>query len=60
MILKKSSNKTASVNTEAIESTLVKSMEETKEEKKKLELFLTKCSQALNDKGYQAGFDKIL
>lgn len=55
MILKKDSNKTASVNTEAIESTLVKSMEETKEEKKKLELFLTKSSQALNDKGYQAG-----
>lgn len=55
MILKKDSNKTASVNTEAIESTLVKSMEETKAEKKKLELFLTKSSQALNDKGYQAG-----
>ena len=54
MLLKKNSNKSASVNTEAIESTLVKSMEETKEEKKKLELFLTKSSQALNDKGYQA------
>lgn len=34
MILKKGSNKTASVNTEAIESTLVKSMEETKVEKR--------------------------
>ena len=55
MILKKDSNKTASVNTEALESKLVKSMEETKAEKKKLELFLSKSSQALNDKGYQAG-----
>lgn len=34
MILKKGSNKTASINTEAIESTLVKSMEETKAEKR--------------------------
>lgn len=55
MILKKSSNKTASVNTEAIESTLVKSMEETKAEKKKLEQFLTKSAKELKDNGFKVG-----
>ncbi|QED46772.1 hypothetical protein [Cytobacillus dafuensis] len=55
MLLKKDSNKSASVNTEKIENTLVKSMEESKTEKKKLEQFLTKSSQVLNDNGYQIG-----
>lgn len=55
MLLKKDSNKSASVNTEKIENILVKSMEETKMEKKKLEQFLTKSTQELNDNGYQVG-----
>ena len=55
MLLKKISNKSASLNTEEIEKTLLISMEETKTEKKKIEQFLTKSSEELNDNGYQVG-----
>ena len=55
MLLKKNSNKSASLNTEEIEKTLLISMEETKTEKKKIEQFLTKSSEELNDNGYQVG-----
>ncbi|MGN7478613.1 hypothetical protein ACTHOQ_12225 [Solibacillus silvestris] len=53
MLVKNESNKSASVNTEKLEDILVKSMEETKTEKKKLEQFLTIGSQELNNNGYQ-------
>lgn len=55
MLLEKISNKSASLNTEEIEKTLLISMEETKTEKKKIEQFLTKSSEELNDNGYQVG-----
>lgn len=55
MFLKNNLNKSASVNTERLENALVKSMEETKTDKKKLEQLLTKSTQELNDNGYQVG-----
>lgn len=55
MFLRKNSNESASVNTDELENALVKSMEETKKEKKKFEQFFTKSSQELNNNGYQVG-----
>ncbi|MBU5253112.1 hypothetical protein NY607_11960 [Lysinibacillus sp. A4] len=57
MLHKKESNTSASVNTEKIENTLVKSMEESKTEKKLLEQFLTKSFKELKDSGYQVGLN---
>lgn len=54
MLLRINPNDSISVNTaEGIENPLVKSMEESKTEKKELEQFLTKSSQELNDNGYE-------
>ncbi|MFC7685299.1 hypothetical protein [Ureibacillus sp. GCM10028918] len=54
MLIRNNADESASVHTEEeIENALVKSMEETKREQKKLEEFLTKTSQELNDNGYE-------
>lgn len=53
MVLEKNSKESASINTEEkIEKALIKSMEESKNDKKKIEELLTITSQGLNDKGY--------
>ncbi|MGN7479486.1 hypothetical protein ACTHOQ_16735 [Solibacillus silvestris] len=53
MIITENSGESASESTEEMGEALIKSMEETKKEKMKLEQFLTKASQELNDNGYE-------
>lgn len=55
MLVKNDSNKSASEKSETIKDSLIRSMEETKAEKQKLEQFLTQTSKELNDNGFQVG-----